>query len=59
MLLKVLRTYLRPHGLLLLGVMVFQFAQSIASLYLPSLNADIIDNGVAKATRLTSSVWAW
>lgn len=48
MLLKVLRTYLRPHGLLLLGVMVFQFAQSIASLYLPSLNADIIDNGVAK-----------
>ncbi|TXN28532.1 ABC transporter ATP-binding protein [Lacisediminihabitans profunda] len=48
MLLKVLRTYLRPHGRLLLGVVVFQFAQSIASLYLPSLNADIIDNGVAK-----------
>ncbi|WP_394770377.1 ABC transporter ATP-binding protein [Lacisediminihabitans sp.] len=48
MLLTVLRTYLRPHGRLLLGVVVFQFAQSIASLYLPSLNADIIDNGVAK-----------
>jgi ATP-binding cassette subfamily B protein len=48
MLLTLLRTYLRPHGRLLLGVIVFQFAQSIASLYLPSLNADIIDNGVAK-----------
>ncbi len=48
MLLKILRRYLRPHVGLLGGVIVFQLLQSIASLYLPTLNADIIDNGVAK-----------
>jgi ATP-binding cassette subfamily B multidrug efflux pump len=47
MLLSLLRTYLRPHIGLLLGVVLFQLLQSIASLYLPTLNADIIDNGVA------------
>jgi ATP-binding cassette subfamily B protein len=47
MLAKILRRYLRPYWRLLLGVILFQLAQSIASLYLPSLNADIIDNGVA------------
>ena len=48
MLLKLLGTYLRPHGKLLAGVIVFQLIQSIAQLWLPSLNADIIDNGVVK-----------
>src|SRR5450830_671319 len=48
MLLKLLTQYLRPYWRLLIGVGVFQLAQSIASLYLPTLNADIIDNGVAK-----------
>lgn len=48
MLLGLLRRYLRPHTKLLIGVAVFQAAQSIANLYLPSLVADIIDNGVAK-----------
>lgn len=48
MLLRLLLRYLRPHTRLLVGVVVFQFGQSIASLYLPGLNADIIDNGVAK-----------
>jgi ATP-binding cassette subfamily B multidrug efflux pump len=48
MLLRILRRYLRPHTGLLVGVIVFQLLQSIASLYLPTLNADIIDNGVAK-----------
>ncbi|GAA3284667.1 ABC transporter ATP-binding protein [Paenarthrobacter aurescens] len=47
MLWKVLVRFLRPHQRLLLAVVVFQLAQSIASLYLPTLNADIIDNGVA------------
>jgi ATP-binding cassette subfamily B multidrug efflux pump len=47
MLWKLLVTYLRPHWRLLVAVVVFQLAQSIASLYLPSLNADIIDEGVA------------
>lgn len=49
MLWKLLVEYLRPHRPLLAVVVVFQLAQSIASLYLPTLNADIIDEGVAKA----------
>ncbi|MCU1505854.1 MAG: ATP-binding cassette, subfamily multidrug efflux pump [Microbacteriaceae bacterium] len=48
MLLKILGRYLKPHWPLLVAVGVFQLAQSLASLYLPSLNADIIDNGIAK-----------
>ena len=48
MLLPLIGRFLKPHWRLLVGVVVFQLAQSIASLYLPSLNADIIDNGVAK-----------
>ena len=47
MLWKVLVRFLRPHQRLLVGVVIFQLAQSIASLYLPTLNADIIDHGVA------------
>ncbi len=45
---KLLVRYLKPYWLLLIGVVIFQLAQSIASLYLPALNADIIDDGVAK-----------
>ncbi|ALV41963.1 multidrug ABC transporter ATP-binding protein [Pseudarthrobacter sulfonivorans] len=48
MLWKLLVEYLRPHRQLLIAVVIFQLAQSIASLYLPTLNADIIDEGVAK-----------
>ncbi|WP_461164451.1 ABC transporter ATP-binding protein [Arthrobacter sp. R4-81] len=48
MLWKLLVEYLKPHRRLLFAVVVFQLAQSIASLYLPTLNADIIDRGVAK-----------
>ncbi|MEO6944680.1 MAG: ABC transporter ATP-binding protein [Lacisediminihabitans sp.] len=48
MLLKILRRYLKPHWKLLVGVGIFQAAQSIASLYLPNLVADIIDKGIAK-----------
>jgi ATP-binding cassette subfamily B multidrug efflux pump len=47
MLAKLTGRYLKPYWPLLLGVVVFQLAQSIASLYLPTLNADIIDKGVA------------
>jgi len=47
MLWTLLVRYLRPHWRLLVAVVVFQLAQSVASLYLPSLNADIIDEGVA------------
>ena len=43
---KLLVRYLSPAWLLIIGVVVFQLAQSIASLMLPTLNANIIDNGV-------------
>jgi ATP-binding cassette subfamily B multidrug efflux pump len=48
MLLRLLRTHLRPYAGSLTMVVVLQLIGTIASLYLPSLNADIIDNGVAK-----------
>ena len=49
MLISLLRTYLRPYKKPLLAVLVLQFFGTLAALYLPTLNADIIDNGVAKA----------
>lgn len=48
MLARILVRYLRPFVGLIVGVIVFQLAQSIASLFLPALNADIIDNGIAR-----------
>jgi ATP-binding cassette subfamily B multidrug efflux pump len=48
MLIKLLRTYLRPYSTALLAVVGLQLVATMASLYLPSLNADIIDKGVAK-----------
>ena len=53
---KLLVRYLRPHVGLLIGVLVFQFASAMASLYLPRLNADIIDNGVAAGD--TAYIWS-
>ncbi|MEU3169349.1 ABC transporter ATP-binding protein [Streptosporangium sp. NPDC006930] len=47
MLIRLLRTYLRPYSWALTAVVVLQLVGTIASLYLPSLNADIIDQGVA------------
>ncbi len=48
MLIALLRRYLQPYKAALLAVVVLQFLGTIAALYLPTLNADIIDNGVAK-----------
>ncbi|WP_127818679.1 ABC transporter ATP-binding protein [Microbacterium sp. CPCC 204701] len=48
MLAKLLVRYLRPSGWLLLGVLVFQFASALAMLFLPNLNADIINNGLVQ-----------
>jgi ATP-binding cassette subfamily B protein len=48
MLWQLLYRYLKPYWTMLLGIGVFQAAQSIASLYLPTLVAEIIDNGVAR-----------
>ena len=47
MLASLLRQYLKPYGAFLVGVVIFQLAQSIASLFLPALNAAIIDRGIA------------
>ena len=47
MLLRLLRTHLRPYRGWLTVIVVLQFVGVVAMLYLPSLNADIIDNGVA------------
>ena len=47
MLISLILRFLKPHWPLIVGVVVFQLAQSIASLYLLSLNADIIDKGIA------------
>jgi ATP-binding cassette, subfamily B, multidrug efflux pump len=43
---RLLRTYLRPYRRELTIVLVLQLIGTIASLYLPSLNADIIDRGI-------------
>jgi len=46
MLIRLLRIYLRPYKREISIIVVLQLFATIASLYLPSLNADIIDNGV-------------
>ncbi len=48
MLQKLLRRYLAPYKRLIAIVVLLQLVGTIASLYLPSLNADIIDNGVVQ-----------
>ena len=56
MLTRLLRTYLRNYKPQLVAVLVLQAAQTIAALYLPSLNADIIDKGVARGD--TGYIWS-
>lgn len=46
---KLLVRYLKRYWVLLAAVVVLQFASVMASLQLPEINADIINNGVAKA----------
>jgi ATP-binding cassette subfamily B multidrug efflux pump len=60
MLIRLLRTYLRPYTAALLAVVALQLVGTIANLYLPSLNADIIDKGVAQGDTgfiLRSGAW--
>jgi ATP-binding cassette subfamily B protein len=47
-LIRLLRAHLRAYRRPLAAVVALQFFGTIASLYLPSLNADIIDQGVAR-----------
>ncbi|GAA4590805.1 ATP-binding cassette subfamily B protein [Actinoplanes octamycinicus] len=46
MLIKLLRVHLRPYWNTIGVIVLFQFLQTLATLYLPTLNADIIDKGV-------------
>ena len=48
MLIRLLRKFLRPYTREVTIVVVLVLIQSIGNLYLPNLNADIINNGVAK-----------
>src|SRR5436305_5113874 len=51
---KLLR-FLKSYRLLLVVVLVLAFAQAMALLYLPTLTADIVDNGIVKGD--TGYIW--
>jgi ATP-binding cassette, subfamily B, multidrug efflux pump len=55
MLWKLVRHYGQPYRGHVVAVLVLQLASTLATLYLPSLNADIIDNGIA--TGDTAYIW--
>ncbi|ERG64895.1 hypothetical protein L332_10625 [Agrococcus pavilionensis RW1] len=55
MLWKLIVRYVRPSMLSLLLVVLFQFVQSVLTLMLPTINADIIDEGVLRGD--TGTVW--
>ena len=59
MLKAILTKYLAPYRGTLMALVALQFLASIAGLYLPRLNADLINNGVAVGNR--SYIWhqAW
>ncbi|HEY8754489.1 MAG TPA: ABC transporter ATP-binding protein [Arthrobacter sp.] len=55
MLLTLIRRYSKPYMPYIVAVVVFQLASTIAALYLPSLNAQIIDEGVSRGD--TDFIW--
>ncbi|MBD1543760.1 ABC transporter ATP-binding protein [Arthrobacter sp. IA7] len=55
MLVTLIRRYSRPYLPYILAVIAFQLASTIAALYLPSLNAQIIDEGVSRGD--TDFIW--
>ncbi|NUS16355.1 MAG: ABC transporter ATP-binding protein [Streptomyces sp.] len=48
MLIRLLRSHLGPYKRPIGALVSLQFVQTLAALFLPTLNADIIDNGVVK-----------
>lgn len=48
MLIRLLRSHLRPYRTPIVLLVLLQFVQTCATLYLPTLNADIIDEGVVE-----------
>ena len=55
MLTQLLRVYLRPYARQVAIVVTLMVAQTIGNLYLPNLNADLINNGVVKGD--THYIW--
>ena len=55
MLLRLMREHLRPYWGVVVALLVFQLAQTLASLFLPTLNARIIDRGVTQGN--TTMIW--
>ena len=53
MLSALLRQYIRPYRRLVAVLMALQLISTLASLYLPTVNATIIDDGVAKGDTTT------
>ena len=53
---KLLGRFLKPYKWYIVGVVAFQMASVIANLYLPTLNAQIIDEGVARGD--INTIWA-
>ena len=45
---RLLRRYLRPYATPIVGVLLLLLVQAIGNLYLPTLQGDIINNGVSK-----------
>ncbi|HXD27722.1 MAG TPA: ABC transporter ATP-binding protein [Arthrobacter sp.] len=55
MLLRLILKYSKPYTPWIIAVLVFQLATTMATLYLPSLNARIIDEGVTRGD--TDFIW--
>jgi len=55
MLVTLIRRYSKPYLPQIVAVLFFQLASTIATLYLPSLNAKIIDEGVSRGD--TDFIW--
>jgi ATP-binding cassette, subfamily B, multidrug efflux pump len=55
MLIRLLRSFLTPYRRPLVGVLILTLVGTMAALYLPNLNAAIIDEGVAKGD--TDFIW--
>lgn len=55
MLIRLLREHLRPYRGAVAALLVFQLVQTLATLYLPNLNARIIDKGVTAGD--TTVIW--
>ena len=55
MLIRLLRGYLKPYRRMIIAILVLTSVGTMAALYLPSLNASIIDDGVA--TGDTDFIW--